>query len=66
MSERVFVSVPVLQVIELYEGLVDERAWGRAVEEQLELLVGRLIEGHRARVPGMNTLRRFNTSFRHS
>lgn len=43
MSANVFVSEPVSHVLELYDGLLGERAWDRPVVEQLELLAGELL-----------------------
>jgi hypothetical protein len=52
MSDNVFISEPVLQVVRLYEGLIDRSAWSRPVAEQLERLGCRLHEGHHAKLPG--------------
>jgi hypothetical protein len=52
MKANVFVSEPVSQVLRLYSGLVDEQAWARIACEQLEQLAGRLLQGHRDRLPG--------------
>lgn len=52
MKGDVFVSEPVSQVLRLYDGLVDERAWTRTAREQIEQLADRLLEGHGARLPG--------------
>jgi hypothetical protein len=52
MSDDVFISEPVLQVLQLYDGLIDKDAWSLPVAAQLERLGRRLHEGHRARLPG--------------
>jgi hypothetical protein len=52
MSDEVFISEPVLQVVHLYDGLIDNRAWSQPVAAQVERLGRRLHEGHRARLPG--------------
>jgi len=52
MSDDVFVSPSVAQVLLLYDGLVDERAWKRTACAQIERLAERLLDGHRAGLPG--------------
>jgi hypothetical protein len=52
MKENVFVSEPVSQVLRLYDGLVDERAWARTACEQIGRLAERLLDGHRDNLPG--------------
>ena len=52
MKEDVYISEQVSHVLDLYEGLVDERAWSRTACEQVELLGDRLLDGHRAKLPG--------------
>src|SRR5262249_4652643 len=52
MKASVFVSEPVSQVLRLYDGLVDERAWTRTACEQIAQLADRLLDGHRAKLPG--------------
>jgi hypothetical protein len=52
MSDGVFLSEPVSQVLRLYDELVDERAWDRTASEQLEKLAARLLQGHRTKLPG--------------
>jgi hypothetical protein len=52
MSGEIFVSEPVEQVLRLYHGLVDGRAWDWTAREQIEALAERLFEGHGARHPG--------------
>jgi hypothetical protein len=52
MKAEVFVSEPVLQVLRLYDGLIDEEAWTRTACEQIEQLADRLLDGHCARLPG--------------
>lgn len=46
MRTEVYVSGEVAAVLDLYDGLVDERAWVRPVPAQLELLAQRLLGGH--------------------
>jgi hypothetical protein len=52
MSNQVFISLPVSQVLRLYDGLVDDHAWVRPVAEQLDLLAARLLDGHCDKAPG--------------
>ncbi len=52
MNDDVFISEPVQDVLRLYDGLVDERAWHRTAREQVELLADRLLDGYRAQSPG--------------
>jgi len=52
MNADVFISEPVSQVLRLYDGLIDERAWTRTACEQVEQLADRLLDGHRAKLPG--------------
>lgn len=52
MSAEVFVSEPVLQVLRLYDGLIDEQAWTRTASEQIERLADRLLDGQREKLPG--------------
>jgi hypothetical protein len=52
MKADVFVSEPVSQVLRLYDGLIDEEAWTRTACEQIEQLADRLLDGHRAKLPG--------------
>ena len=50
--DKVFISEPVAAVIDLYDGLVDERSWQVPVRAQLERLAHRLLSGHQQRHPG--------------
>jgi hypothetical protein len=52
MSDDVFIPDPVAQVLRLYAGLVDERAWVRTACEQIESLAYRLLDGHRTQAAG--------------
>src|SRR4051794_4627059 len=52
MIDEVFISEPVLQVMQLYDGLIDEGAWSQPVAAQVVRLGRRLHEGHHARLSG--------------
>ena len=52
MKADVFISEPVLQVLRLYEGLVDVQAWTHTACAQIERLADRLLDGHREKLPG--------------
>jgi hypothetical protein len=52
MSDDVFISEPVSQVLRLYDELVDESAWDRTASEQVERLAARLLQGHRTKLLG--------------
>src|SRR5215510_9802996 len=47
-----FASEPVVHVLRLYDGLIDQRAWQRTASEQIAKLAERLLDGHRNRSPG--------------
>src|SRR5262245_2654377 len=47
-----FASEPVVHVLRLYDGLIDQQAWERTASEQIAKLAERLPAGHRHRPPG--------------
>ncbi len=47
-----FVSEPVMEVLQLYDGLVDQTAWERTASDQIARLAQRLLDGHANRTPG--------------